>query len=587
MNPKPERVRVAVRKGTAPPVGSFVSLKARLTPPLPPLRPGGYDFARDLYFQGFGASGFALGRIETISPPGAPGVWLRYRTAISALRDVIDARIRAVLSGDRGSIASALITGKRDAISAPVNNAMYVSGLGHVLSISGYHMAVVAGVAFFFLRGLLALIPAFANRMPIKKWAALLALAAAAFYLLLSGAEVATQRSFIMIAIVLAGVMLDRPALTLRTITIAALVVLLLAPETLVHPSFQMSFAATLALVAAYQHAVRWPVQANSSAGARAALWGVREISGLVLVSLLAGLATMPYAAFHFHRLAPYGLLANLMTMPVFSMWIMPTGLIGVLLMPFGFDAPLWRLMGAGIDWMTNVALWVASLPGAVGHISAFGIGPLLLGTAGLIVLCLLRTPLRLAGAGLALIAILWASTTPRPDILVAADGRAVAIRGGDGQLVVAKTGKDSFAIREWLAADGDARTADDASLNDGVKCDAIGCIGRLADGRLVALSLTLEAFAEDCRRAAVIASPREAPPGCAAQVIDRTTWRQTGAVALYREGRDFAVTPTRPPGYDRPWSPAHAAPRARPGLRTPARAPDATPRAEDLGPED
>jgi competence protein ComEC len=585
LNPKPERVRVAVRKGTAPPVGSFVQLKARLNPPLAPLRPGGYDFARDLYFQGFGASGFALGRIEMLPPREPADLGLRYRAAISGVRDAIDARIRAVVAGDRGSIASALITGKRDAISTPVNEAMYVSGLGHVLSISGYHMAVVAAVAFFFLRGLLALIPAFANRLPIKKGAALVALAAAAFYLVLSGAEVATQRSFIMIAIVLIGVMLDRPALTLRTITIAALVVLLVAPETLVHPSFQMSFAATLALVAVYQHMLRFPAQAHTSAGARAALWGVREIFTLVLVSLVAGLATMPYAAFHFHRLAPYGLLANLLTMPVFSMWIMPAGLGGVLLMPFGFDAFFWRLMGAGIDWMIAVATWVAALPGAVGRIPAFGIGPLLVGSAGLLVICLLRTPLRLIGGVLAVAAVAWAAATERPDILIAADGRAAAIRGADGRLAVASTGRDTFAVRDWLAADGDGRAVNDPSLRAGVRCDPIGCIGRLADGRLVALSLSLEAFAEDCARAAVIASPREAPPGCAALAFDRTQWRQSGAVELHRDGQGFAVTPTRPPGYDRPWAPTRVAPRpvTRPGLRTP----DATPRSEDREPGD
>jgi competence protein ComEC len=429
----------------------------------------------------------------------------------------------------------------------------------------------------------------FANRLPIKKWAAVAALAAAGFYLLLSGAEVATQRSFIMVAVVLVGVMLDRPALTLRTITLAALVVLLIAPETLVHPSFQMSFAATLALIAVYQHTLRMPARTDTSAAARVALWGVREIGALALISLVAGLATMPYAAFHFHRLAPYGLIANLATMPVFSMWIMPAGLGGVLLMPLGFDALFWRLMGAGIEWMIAVATWVASLPGAVGHISAFGIGPLLLGTGGLLVMCLLRTPLRLAGVGLAAIAVTWAALTPRPDVLIAADGRAVAVRGATGRLSVAKTGSDTFAVREWLVADGDARAAGGAGLSDGVRCDAIGCIGRLADGRLIALSLSLEAFAEDCRRAAVIASPRDAPPGCAALAFDRNTLRRTGAVELYRTGESFAVRPTRPPGYDRPWSPSYAAPTqvTRPGLRIGAPAPDATPRSEDLGPED
>jgi competence protein ComEC len=333
---------------------------------------------------------------------------------------------------------------------------------------------------------------------------------------------------------------------------------------------------------------LRLPVRANTSAGARAALWGIREICALVLVSLVAGLATMPYAAFHFHRLAPYGILANLAAMPVFSLWIMPAGLTGVLLMPFGFDAPLWRLMGAGVDWMIAVATWVAALPGAVGRIAAFGVEPLLLGTAGLIVLCLLRTPLRFAGAGLGIVAIAWAAAAPRPDILIAADGNALAIRGSDGRLVIAKTGRASFAVREWLAADGDGRETSDHSLSDGVRCDGIGCIGRLADGRLVALSPSLEAFAEDCRRTAVIASARAAPPGCGAQVFDRTVLRETGGVALHRKDQEFVVTPARPAGYDRPWAPAVAAPAVtRPGLGAPVPAPAATPRVEELGPED
>jgi competence protein ComEC len=166
---KLERVRVSVRKGMAPQVAAFVELRARLNPPLSPLRPGGYDFARDHYFQQLGATGFVLGPIRQVTPPEPPGLWLRYAAAIGSLRDAIDARIRAALPGDKGAIASALITGKRDAISSPVNEAMYVSSLAHVLSISGYHMAVVAGVVFFVIRAGLALFPAVASRYPIKK----------------------------------------------------------------------------------------------------------------------------------------------------------------------------------------------------------------------------------------------------------------------------------------------------------------------------------------------------------------------------------------------------------------------------------
>jgi competence protein ComEC len=242
---RPERIRLTVRKGRAPAVGSFVAMKARINPPTSPLRPGGYDLARDLYFQGIGATGLVLGAITPAAPATAPGWRLRFATAVAAIRDGIDARIRAAIPGDAGAIASALITGKRDALTGSVFDAMFISGVGHVLSVSGYHMALVAGVVFFILRAVLALVPGLALRHPIKKWAAAAALVAAACYLVLSGAEVATQRSFIMTAVVLIGVMADRQALTLRTIAVAALAVMLLAPEAVVHPSFQMSFAAT------------------------------------------------------------------------------------------------------------------------------------------------------------------------------------------------------------------------------------------------------------------------------------------------------------------------------------------------------
>ena len=169
---KLDRVRLSVRKGTAPEVGSFVELKARLQPPLAPLRPGSYDFSRDLYFQGIGASGFAMGAIKTVEPRVNGGLALRYAAVMQGLRDAIDARIRTTLDGDKRAIATALLTGRRDAITEPVNDAMFISGLGHVLSISGYHMAVVAGVVFFAVRALLALIPGLTVSAPIKKWSA-------------------------------------------------------------------------------------------------------------------------------------------------------------------------------------------------------------------------------------------------------------------------------------------------------------------------------------------------------------------------------------------------------------------------------
>jgi competence protein ComEC len=581
---KPQRVRVSVRKGTAPAVGTFVAFKAYLAPPLEPLRPGGYDFARDLYFQQIGASGYVLGRIRHEAAPVKRGLWLSYATFFDGLRDGMDNRIRAILPGDRGSIASALITGTRDAISPAVNDAMYVSSLAHVLSISGYHMAVVAGMVFFAIRALLALMPSLALTRPIKKWAALGALGAATFYLMLSGAEVATQRSYIMVAIVLVGVMADRPAITFRTLTIAALIVMVLTPQTLVHPSFQMSFAATLALVAGYQISLRWQAGADSPLAARIALWGGREAATLILASLVAGLATTPFAAYHFHRIAPYGVIANLLAMPVVSVVVMPMGIAGALTMPFGFDAVFWKLMGLGLDWMIAVALWVTQLPGAVGPMPAFGVGPLLVVTLGLLLLCLLRSPLRWSGATCVVVAAACALATPQPDVLIAGDGQTAAVRGASGRFVFVQRGRDSFAVKEWLSADGDTRATGGDSLKESVRCDAIGCTATLRDGRAVAFASSVEAFAEDCARAAVVLSSRTAPATCQTTLIDRPAWQRHGAAALYVNGDGFDVEVARPPTQDRPWARARAALTADASTQNIRRnAPDATPRTEDL----
>jgi len=589
---KLERVRLSVRKGTAPEVGSFVQLKARLMPPLAPLRPGSYDFSRDMFFQGIGASGFAMGTIATAAPPEAGGLKLRYDAFMQGLRDTIDARIRAILDGDKRAIATALLTGRRDAITTPVNDAMFISGLGHVLSISGYHMAVVAGVVFFAVRALLALIPALAGGFAIKKWSAAAALVAAAFYLLLSGAEVATQRSFFMTAVVLIAVLVDRRAVTFRTLAVAALIVLAVAPEALVHPSFQMSFAATLGLVALVQ--IGMPnlfASPDHSTTARIALWGGREMVVLLMASLIAGVATTPYAAFHFHRVTPFGALANLAAMPVVSALVMPAGLLGLLAAPFGLDGVFWWLMGVGIDWMIAVTRWVAALPGAIGPIAAFGTGPLIAASLGIILMGLLRTPLRWSGALVLLAAVVWALGVRQPDILIAGDGHSVAVRGSDGQLHLIRTNKDAFLAKEWLAADADSRGGSDASLAGGVSCDDAGCVAALADGRLVALALRQDALADDCSRAALVVTFKPASADCAAMVVDRGRLATRGALALTRRGDGFAVQTARAGGANRPWSPAAAgdgnlelnlAPRpAAPRNK------DATPSEADLQAED
>jgi competence protein ComEC len=395
-----------------------------------------------------------------------------------------------------------------------------------------------------------------------------------------------------MTAVVLIAIMVHRRAVTFRTLAVAAMIVLVIAPEALVHPSFQMSFAATLGLVALVQIGMpRLFASPDNSATARMALWGGREIATLALASLVAGLATTPYAAFHFHRVTPYGVLANLAAMPVVSAVVMPAGLLGLVAMPFGFDGLFWRIMGLGIDWMIVVTQWVAALPGAIGRMAAFGIGPLIAASAGIILLGLLRTPLRWSGAAVLALAVVWALAVPQPDILISADGHNVGVRGRDRRLHLMRTAKDAFLMKEWLAADADSRQPTDSSLAEGVSCDEAGCVVQMAPGAFVALALRSDALGDDCERAAVVVTARSAPPACPSPVIDQERLRRQGAMALRRTRGGFAVDAVRPKGVDRPWSPAVAGDtEAELTLAPPPavpRAVDATPPEADLQAED
>ena len=383
---KPERVRLSVRRGMAPPAGAFVEVKAQLNPPLQPLRPGSYDFARDLYFQRIGASGFVHGAVKVVTPPAAATARMRVNAFIQGLRDAIDARIRSVLSGDVGSIASALITGKRDAITPHVYDAMFVSGIGHVLSISGYHMAVVAGIVFFILRALLALIPGLADRDADQE---------------MGGVRRAARDGVLSRALRRRGrdaalVHHDRDRAHRRHARPAG------ADASL---GDDRRFGGSVVRAGSGRASelpdvVRGDAGADRRLRARLALGAGRQRQprsarappcGASTRSLacarLAGRRSRHHAVcrLHFHRLAPYGVLANLLAMPVVSAWVMPMGILGVLAMPFGFDGMFWRQMGYGIEWMDAVALWVASLPGAFGRVTSFGTGPLLLATAGLL----------------------------------------------------------------------------------------------------------------------------------------------------------------------------------------------------------
>ncbi|MBS7546370.1 ComEC/Rec2 family competence protein, partial [Ancylobacter oerskovii] len=455
----PERVRIALAAAKPPPVGAHVSLRADLAAPPGPAYPGGFDFGRAAWFEGIGATGYAVGKWRETPAPGPPDRSLAFAAWLEASRQAMAARIRAVLPGEAGGVAVALVTGIRGQVPEPLEEAMRISGLAHVLSISGLHMALVATTVFFFARALLALWPGLALTRPIKAWAAVPALAAATYYLLLSGAEVATQRSYVMTVLVLAGVMLGRPALTLHTLALAALLVLALTPWAILDPGAQMSFAATLALVVAYERGGRHLIAAGAGRLPWYASMPARWLVALALTSLAAGLATAPYAAYHFQRLAPLSLFANLAATPLVSFVIMPMGLLGTLAMPFGWEGPPFRLMGWGIDAMNGVARWVAAMPGADGGVRAMPLASLALITFAFLAACLLRTRLALVAlvlAGAAGWPILAART---PDVLVDAQARTVAVRGPDGQLSLmgdrTKGLAERFAAEQWLSAEG------------------------------------------------------------------------------------------------------------------------------------
>jgi competence protein ComEC len=460
------------------------------------------------------------------------------RAPLADLRETLRQRVVAVLPGDTGEIAAALIMGDQRGISERAQEAMRASGLGHVLSISGLHMALVAGSAFWLLRALFALSPTLALTRPIRKWAAAGALAVATFYLAISGADVAAQRSYVMLVVILTAVMLDRRAITVRNVAIAAIVVLALEPESVLTASFQMSFAATLALVAGYEAIARRADRAANLGAGDAGIFGRarRATSGLVLTSVIAGVATAPFAIYHFQRAAPLSLAANLAAMPVVGILVMPMALFAVLLMPFGLEALALVPMGWGIDWMLAVGETTAAWSAGWGGIPAIPAVALLLVVAGFLWLCLWGERWRLAGIVPMLLAVPVALATPHPDMLVDAEGRMAAVRGADGRYRVVNPKADRFAAEYWLRADADTRSLDDDSIGEGVACDAAGCVVRLPDGMVVAVGALPEAFADDCRLASVIVSRFRAPDWCDRPdvVIDRSALVR-GAYAIYR----------------------------------------------------
>lgn len=560
--PRRVRIRAMVALAGLKP-GDGVRLRASLAPPAGPALPAGYDFARTAWYLGLGAVGYSLTAPQRDAAAPPPPWRLRASAGIEKVRQAIGARITAALPGETGAIANALITGERGGISEATNDAFRDAGLYHILSISGLHIAIMAGTVFFSVRLLLACFPAVALRYPIRKWAAAAAALAALGYLLISGSAFATVRSYIMISIMFLAVLIDRPALAMRNVAFAALVILLLFPESLLDVGFQMSFAAVVALIAAYEYvnaSSRYAAPWRHSAAGRTALF----FAGIVLSTIVAGIAVAPFAAYHFHTSQQFAVLANLITIPVCNLIVMPAALAALLLMPFGLEAPALAVMGAGIETMTWCAKWTAAMPGAVAHLRAIPLAAFLLMVAGGLWLTLWRTRARFAGiaafaAGLALAPIL-----PRPDALVGRDGALVAIRDErNGRYTALATRSANFELKRWLEHDGDPREPRQALFRakdpGGMRCDGVGCNIPLKQ-RTLAVVRHPSAIDDDCVRADILVLDIPRPRRCdrPGTVIDFHDLRRLGTHAVYLEGNTgVRIETVAQYRGNRPWSPA------------------------------
>ena len=554
---RPERVRVTVRSLGAIAPGDFVTASARLLPPPEAARPGGYDFARDAYFRGLGAVGLVSGRLARAEGPPADAS-LRAAAAIDRARNALTARIAGSIGGQAGAVAAALVTGKRGLIDEATNDVLRAAGIYHVVSISGLHMVLAAGVFFALARGLLALSPRLALGWPIKKIAALVGMAAASAYCVFSGAEVATERSLVMILVMQGAILFDRPAMSMRNLALSALIVLTREPEALLGPSFQMSYGAVAGLIALAEAMRRWRRPAEPGDPLRrGALWLAALLGGTVATTLVATLATAPFGTYHFQNLQPYGVIGNAATLPLVSFAVMPAAVIGVLALPFGLDRPVWTTMGWAVEGVLRLSAWVAGFPGSIHVVPAFGGGALLLLVAALLLATLPGTSLRLLALVPLAAGLAAASATPRPDVYVARDGSGAAVRRADGRLVVLGP-VAAFTVEQWLRADGDGRRAKDPGLRDPARCDALGCTALLADGRAVAVVADRRGFEEDCRRAAIVVSRQAAPPGCAAgTILDRAHLAAHGATTVRLTPTGLVTESVRRPGLARPWLPA------------------------------
>ena len=545
---RPRLVRVTLRKADGLVAGQYIAGKARLLPPPQPAWPGGYDFGRDAYFRGIGAVGSILGSVTPLDPPTRPPFSLRVAAAGDEARNVLTKRIATAIGGPAGGVGAALVTGKRGLIPEPTNDVLRAAGIYHIVSISGLHMVLAAGTFFWLARALLSLVPSLVLLWPVKKMAAVTAMLGATAYCVFSGSDVATVRSLIMSLVMFGAVLVDRPALSVRNLTISAIVVLAREPEALLGPSFQMSFGAVAALAAFVPALQGGRIEGRPASMLESGVrFAGRHAAGLVSTTLVASIGTAPFAAYHFQTLNPYGLVGNTLALPLVSLVVMPSAVLGVLSYPFGLDDPVWRMMGAAVSQVLDVSAWVGGFAGSSVVIPALSLGALALFSLALLLASIAASSLRWLALVPALAGLALAASPGRPDVYIDRAGQGAAIRNAAGRLTF--VGKPSaFVAEQWLRADGDGRdaaaaNAADTRLKDGARCDPQGCVVETANRRNIAFVQKFSAFEEDCHRAEIVISSLKAPRGCAALlVLDREALAARGAttIRLDAEGMDL-----------------------------------------------
>ena len=448
--------------------GQCVEMIAKIMPPMPPVIRGGYQFDRKTFFEGIKATGYSVSRALPIECANTSRWTDKLNLKIHDIRQNMVNYINQVLPKDEASIAAAVIAGERSGMSKQLIENYRDSGLAHFLSISGLHMSMLAGLMFFLVRLLLALIPPLALRYDSKKIAAVFAILMSAVYLMISGAEIPSQRAFIMTFIVLLGVLFARKAISMRMISWAALIVLVISPQALISASFQMSFAAVVALIAFYERfagSLHRFLNGSRDDGIALPAKIVRivfaYVAGILISDLVASLATLPFSIYHFNQIAVYTTLGNLLAGPVIGLIIMPFVLIALLLMPFNLEVWALKIVGFGVEKVNEITAYVASLPEAGYRVLAMPFWGLMLIVIGGLWLCIWRLKWRCLGWILILAGSLSIFTVRVPDVMADKYGEVFAVKDEQGKLVILPSRGNSFTKKIWLEKTANKKLSD------------------------------------------------------------------------------------------------------------------------------